>query len=71
MDAERLWRKALERFLIRAENARIPYEDLGRVLALLENLVAPRTERDLSNIARSLDELRKQAAGADKQTSAA
>jgi hypothetical protein len=41
------------------------------VLALLENLVAPRAERDLSNIARSLDELRKQAAGADKQTSAA
>jgi hypothetical protein len=71
MDAERQWRKALERFLIRAENARIPYEDLGRVLALLENLVAPRDERDLSNIGRSLDELRKQAAGADKQTSAA
>lgn len=70
-DAERQWRKALERFLIRAENARIPYEDLGRVLALLENLVAPRSERDLSNIARSLDELRKQASGADKQTSAA
>jgi hypothetical protein len=70
-DAERQWRKALERFLIRAENARIPYEDLGRVLALLENLVAPRAERDLSNIASSLDELRKQAAGADKQTSAA
>ena len=71
VDAERQWRKALERFLIRAENARIPYEDLGRVLALLENLVAPRTERDLSNIGRSLDELRKQAAGADKHTTAA
>jgi hypothetical protein len=70
-DAERQWRKALERFLIRAENARIPYEDLGRVLALLENLVAPRVERDLSNIARSLDELRLQAAGADKQHTAA
>ncbi|HKU43357.1 MAG TPA: hypothetical protein VJR89_34585 [Polyangiales bacterium] len=70
-DAERQWRKALERFLIRAENARIPYEDLGRVLALLENLVAPRDERDLSNIARSLDELRQQAAGADRQHTAA
>ena len=70
MDAERLWRKALERFLIRAENARIPYEDLGRVLALLENLVAPRSERDLSNIARSLDELRRYAVGADQHTAA-
>lgn len=71
LDAERQWRKALERFLIRAENARIPYEDLGRVLALLENLVAPRSERDLSNIGRSLDELRQQAAGADRQHTAA
>jgi hypothetical protein len=70
-EAERLWRKALERFLIRAENASIPYEDLARVLSLLENLVAPRSERDLANIARSLDELRTQAAGADRQHTAA
>jgi hypothetical protein len=70
-EAERLWRKALERFLIRAENASIPYEDLARVLALLENLVATRDERDLSNIGRSLDELRRQAAGADRQHTAA
>jgi hypothetical protein len=70
-EAERLWRRALERFLIRAENASIPYEDLARVLALLENLVAPRDERDLSNIGRSLDELRRQAAGADRQHTAA
>jgi hypothetical protein len=70
-DAERLWRKALERFLIRAENAMIPYEDLARVLALLENLVAPRAERDLANIGRSLEELRRQAAGADRQHTAA
>jgi len=70
-EAERLWRKALERFLIRAENASIPYEDLARVLSLLENLVAPRSERDLANIARSLDELRSQAAGADRQHTAA
>jgi hypothetical protein len=71
LEAERMWRKALERFLIRAENANIPYEDLGRVLSLLENLVAPRAERDLANIARSLDELRTQAAGADRQHTAA
>jgi hypothetical protein len=71
LDAERMWRKALERFLIRAENANIPYEDLGRVLSLLENLVAPRAERDLANIARSLDELRTQATGADRQHTAA
>jgi hypothetical protein len=70
-EAERLWRRSLERFLIRAENASIPYEDLARVLALLENLVAPRTERDLANIGRSLDELRRQAAGADRQHTAA
>lgn len=70
-EAERLWRKALERFLIRAENASIPYEDLARVLALLENLVASRDERDLANIGRSLDELRRQAAGADRQHTAA
>ena len=70
-EAERLWRRALERFLIRAENAHIPYEDLARVLSLLENLVAPRTVRDLSNISRSLDELRRQAAGADGQHTAA
>lgn len=70
-EAERSWRKALERFLIRAENASIPYEDLARVLSLLENLVAPRSERDLANIARSLDELRTQAAGADRQHTAA
>lgn len=69
-DAERLWRKALERFLIRAENASIPYEDLARVLSLLENLVAPRSERDLANIGRSLDELRTQASGAERHSAA-
>jgi hypothetical protein len=70
-EAERLWRRSLERFLIRAENASIPYEDLARVLSLLENLVAPRSERDLANIGRSLEELRRQAAGADRQHTAA
>jgi hypothetical protein len=37
---------------------------------LLENLVAPRSERDLSNIGRSLDELRRQAVGAEQHTAA-
>jgi hypothetical protein len=63
--AEQQWRSALERFLTRAENARIGYEQLGRVLALLENLAGPRAERDLTNIGRSLTELRSYAAGAD------
>lgn len=69
-DAEQLWRDALERFLSRAEQAQIPYEDLARVISLIENLVAPRAERDLANIARSLDELRNQALGADQHRAA-
>jgi hypothetical protein len=70
VEAERLWREALERFLDRAEKACIPYEDLAAVMALLENLVAPETERDLANIARSLDVLRQQAVGADQHSAA-
>jgi len=69
--AEQQWRDALERFLTRAENARIGYEELGRVLALLENLAGPRAERDLSNIGRSLSEVRNYAAGADRIHTAA
>jgi hypothetical protein len=64
-EAEQTWRGALERFLERAENAQIGYENLGRVLALLENLAGPRSERDLGNISRSLQEVRRYAAGAD------
>jgi hypothetical protein len=63
--AEQQWRGALERFLMRAERAEIGYENLGRVLGLLENLAGPSSERDLANIGRSLEELRRQAAGAD------
>ena len=63
--AEQQWRGALERFLMRAERAEIGYEDLGRVLGLLENLAGPSSERDLANIGRSLSELRRYAAGAD------
>lgn len=63
--AEQQWRGALERFLMRAERAEIGYEDLGRVLGLLENLAGPSSERDLANIGRSLAELRRYAAGAD------
>jgi hypothetical protein len=59
------WRAALERFLTRAEAAQIGYEKLGRVLALLENLAGPRSDRELANIGRSLAELRSYAAGAD------
>lgn len=68
--AEQHWRSALERFLMRAERAEIGYENLGRVLGLLENLVGPSHERDLSNIPRSLEELRRYAAGADIHTAA-
>jgi hypothetical protein len=68
--AELHWRGALERFLLRAERAEIGYENLGRVLGLLENLVGPSHERDLSNIPRSLEELRRYAAGADIHTAA-
>jgi hypothetical protein len=64
-EAERQWRTALDRFLTRAENARIGYENLGRVLSLLENLAGPSSERDLTNIGRSLEEVRRYAAGAD------
>jgi hypothetical protein len=64
-DAERQWRTALDRFLTRAENAHIGYENLGRVLSLLENLAGPSSERDLTNIGRSLEEVRRYAAGAD------
>jgi hypothetical protein len=63
--AEATWRAALERFLVRAENVQIGYEKVGRVLSLLENLAGPRAERDLSNISRSLEEVRRYAAGAD------
>jgi hypothetical protein len=69
--AEQTWRSALERFLTRAENARIGYEELGRVLALLENLAGPRAERDLTNIGRSLSEVRNYALGADRIHTAA
>ncbi|HET8937170.1 MAG TPA: hypothetical protein VFN67_27200 [Polyangiales bacterium] len=68
--AEQHWRGALERFLMRAERAEIGYENLGRVLGLLENLAGPSHERDLSNIPRSLEELRRYAAGADIHTAA-
>lgn len=63
--AEQQWREALERFLVRAEKADIGYENLGRVLSLLENLAGPSAERDLGNIARSLEELRRYAVHAD------
>jgi|GEM_PF-5825916 len=68
--AEQHWRGALERFLMRAERAEIGYENLGRVLGLLENLAGPSHERDLTNISRSLEELRRYAAGADIHTAA-
>jgi hypothetical protein len=64
-EAEQTWRTALDRFLTRAENAQIGYEKLGSVLSLLENLAGPSSERDLSNIGRSLEEVRRYAAGAD------
>jgi hypothetical protein len=68
--AEQHWRGALERFLMRAERAEIGYENLGRVLGLLENLAGPSHERDLANIPRSLEELRRYAAGADIHSAA-
>jgi hypothetical protein len=68
--AEQHWRGALERFLMRAERAGIGYENLGRVLGLLENLAGPSHERDLANIPRSLEELRRYAAGADIHSAA-
>jgi hypothetical protein len=68
---EQAWRNALERFLSRAERAQIGYEELGRVLPLLENLAGPRATRDLANVGRSLSELRRYAAGADGINTAA
>ena len=69
--AEQQWRTALDRFLTNAEKAHIGYEDLGRVLPLLENLAGPRAERDLTNIGRSLSEVRSYAVGADRIHTAA
>jgi hypothetical protein len=69
--AETQWRIALDRFLTRAENARIGYEKLGSVLSLLENLAGPSSERDLTNIGRSLEEVRRYAVGADRIHTAA
>jgi hypothetical protein len=69
--SEQRWRGALERFLVRAERAEIGYENLGRVLGLLENLAGPTHERDLTNIGRSLQELRRHAVGADEIHTAA
>lgn len=69
--AEQRWRGALERFLMRAERAEIGYENLGSVLGLLENLAGPKQERDLANIGRSLEALRRHAAGADRIHTAA
>jgi hypothetical protein len=69
--AEQQWRGALERFLERAEKAEIGYENLAKVLGLLENLAGPSSQRDLANIGRSLQELRRYAAGADGIHSAA
>jgi hypothetical protein len=69
--AEQQWRHALDRFLTRAESAQIGYEELGRVLPLLENLAGPRSERDLTNIGRSLHQVRSYAAGADRIHTAA
>ena len=65
-EVEAVWREALERFLTRAERAQIRYEDLARVIAWLENLVGPATERDFTNIARSLEELRRHAVNVDR-----
>lgn len=69
--AENQWRTALDRFLTRAENAQIGYEKLGSVLSLLENLAGPSSERDLTNIGRSLEEVRRYAVGADRIHTAA
>lgn len=70
-EREAVWREALEALLARAEAAHIRYEDIARVLAQLENLGGPAAARDFTNIARSLEELRKHAASADRLTSAA
>lgn len=70
-EGEALWREALERFLLRAEALRIRYEDLARVIAQLENLMAAPSERDFTNLARSLEELRRHAGEADRLHSAA
>jgi hypothetical protein len=71
VEVERMWREALDRLLAHAEAAHISYEELGRLLALLENLMAPTAQRDFVNISRSLDELRRHATSADRLMSAA
>jgi hypothetical protein len=57
--------------LAHAEAVQIRYEELGPLLSLLENLMAKPAARDFTNIARSLDELRRHAVTADRLNTAA
>ncbi len=70
-ELEALGHESFEHFLERAEAARIPYQELARVLGLLENLMGPPSQRDFTNVTRSVEELRRQAASADRQNVAA
>jgi hypothetical protein len=64
-ELDAVWQEALDRFLGFAEGARIRYEHLAPVISWLSNLIGPQAERDYTNVARTLAELRRHASQAD------
>jgi hypothetical protein len=63
---QELWNQAMTAFLQAAESAQITTLKAQRVQVLLENLIGPEPQRDYTNVARSLHELRSLAEQADR-----
>jgi hypothetical protein len=63
---QELWDQSMTAFRESAKSARVAAREARRVQALLENLIGPEPQRDYTNVARSLHELRSLAAEADR-----
>lgn len=63
---EELWNQSMAAFRESAKSARIAAREARRVQKLLENLIGPEPQRDYTNVARSLQELRVLAEEADR-----
>lgn len=63
---QELWGQSMTAFRESAENAGVEARSVRRLHALLENLIGPEPQRDYTNVARSLQELRALADEADR-----
>lgn len=63
---QELWDQSMAAFRNATDAANVPAREARRVQALLENLIGPESQRDYSNLARSLSELRSLAQEADR-----